>query len=124
MEAMEPLGQSRHGDFRCEQSALMYFYTLYLPNNSVGEIRREVPEALLVLHGTHGVSDQLFRAARQQGIVKINLNRTVRDEYTEFVAAQAGKLELTVLKMKAVDIYAESISKAMQGFLGSAGMAP
>ncbi|OAA57586.1 fructose-bisphosphate aldolase [Niveomyces insectorum RCEF 264] len=82
-----------------------------------------VPEVPLVLHGTHPVSDELFVESRKAGISKINLNRTVRDEYTKFVAENAGKLELTVLKMKAVEIYANSIARVMKGFLDSAGKA-
>ena len=80
-----------------------------------------IPIIPLVLHGTHEVSDQLFVDACRAGMTKINLNRTVRDEYTEFVAQNAGKLELTVLKMQAVDVYTRSISRVMEGFLGSAG---
>jgi fructose-bisphosphate aldolase, class II len=76
-----------------------------------------------VLHGTHGVSNELFHAARKQGMVKINLNRTVRDEYTNFVTENAGKLELTILKTKAVEVYAKSISRAMNEILESAGKA-
>lgn len=56
-------------------------------------------------------------------MVKINLNKTVRDEYTEFVAKNAGKLELTALKAQAVSVYARSIERAMKDILGSAGKA-
>ncbi|KAL2860805.1 class II fructose-bisphosphate aldolase [Aspergillus lucknowensis] len=66
-------------------------------------------EQPLVLHGTHPVSDQHFRKAIDCGVAKINVNRAVRDEYTKFVAENAGKLELTVLKVQAVDIYTKSI---------------
>lgn len=87
------------------------------------QVHQAVPGIPLVLHGTHQVSDQLFRDSRQAGITKINLNRTVRDEYTDFVAENAGKLELTVLKMKGVEVYTKSIIGVMEGFLGSAGKA-
>ncbi|KAL4904445.1 hypothetical protein BDW74DRAFT_179023 [Aspergillus multicolor] len=69
-----------------------------------------------VLHGTHPVSDELFLKAIECGIAKINVNRTVRDEYTAFVAANAGKLELTVLKVQGVAIYTESIKRVMDLF--------
>lgn len=75
------------------------------------------------MHGTHGVSDEQFRTARKHGMVKINLNRTVRDEYTDFIAENAGKLELTVLKMKGAEVYARSIERVMRDVLGSAGKA-
>lgn len=74
----------------------------------------------LALHGTHPVSDELFRMAIPLGVRKVNLNRTVRDEYTRFVAENAGSLELTVLSMKGVGIYAKSIERMMD-VLGSSG---
>lgn len=89
----------------------------------VGEVHSTIPRIPLVLHGTHGISLDLFHEARKQGMVKINLNRTVRDEYTDFVAANASKLELTVLKMQAVEVYARSISRAMDEILRSSGKA-
>lgn len=79
----------------------------------------EVP---LALHGTHPVSDELFRKAIDCGMRKVNLNRNVRDGYTAFVAEQAGKLELTVLKMQALDVYAKGIERMMD-VLGSSGKA-
>ena len=87
----------------------------------MAEIHQAIPNVPLVLHGTHKVSDELFHLARKHGMVKINLNKTVRDEYTEFVAKNAGKLELTSLKAQAVNVYARSIERAMKDILGSAG---
>ncbi|KAL4894018.1 ketose-bisphosphate aldolase [Aspergillus ambiguus] len=72
----------------------------------------------LALHGTHPVSDALFQKTIPLGVRKINLNRTVRDEYTEFVARNAGSLELTVLKTKGVEVYTRSIERMMD-VLGS-----
>lgn len=74
----------------------------------------------LALHGTHPVNDELFQKVIPFGVRKINLNRTVRDDYTEFVAQNAGSLELTVLKVQAVEVYAKSIERMMD-VLGSAG---
>lgn len=90
---------------------------------SLMDVHRAVPQTPLVLHGTHGVSDELFQEIMKYGVVKINLNRTVRDEYTHFIAQNAGKLELTTLKMRGVEIYARSIERAMTDFLKSAGKA-
>ncbi|CAH0051797.1 unnamed protein product [Clonostachys solani] len=87
------------------------------------DIHKAVPNVPLVLHGTHGVSDALFHTSRQHGMVKINLNKTVRDPYTDFIAEKAGELELTILKMKGVEIYQKSIERVMHEFLGSAGKA-
>ncbi|KAH8689585.1 fructose-bisphosphate aldolase [Talaromyces proteolyticus] len=72
----------------------------------------------LVLHGTHAVSDELFLKAVRCGVRKVNLNRTVRDEYTRFVAEKSGSLELTTLKTEAVEVYTRSIERMMD-VLGS-----
>ncbi|KAI1387022.1 aldolase [Hypoxylon trugodes] len=85
------------------------------------DVHRAIPQIPLVLHGTHEVSDELFRETRKYGMLKVNLNRTVRDEYTDFVAQNAGKLELTILKMRGVEVYAQSIERVMREVLGSAG---
>lgn len=86
------------------------------------QIEEAVPSTPLVLHGTHPVSDELFLKAIECGMSKVNVNRTVRDNYTAVVAEHAGKLELTVLKARAVEIYAESVERVMKLF-GSAGKA-
>ncbi|CAG8214379.1 unnamed protein product [Penicillium olsonii] len=74
----------------------------------------------LALHGTHPVSDELFHKTIPLGVRKINLNRTVRDDYTNFIAEKAGSLELTVLSMQGVDIYTKSVERMMK-ILGSSG---
>jgi fructose-bisphosphate aldolase class II len=51
---------------------------------------------------------------------KINLNRTVSDEYTRFIADKAATLELTVLQEEGVKIYTRSIERMME-VMGSAG---
>jgi fructose-bisphosphate aldolase class II len=76
----------------------------------------------IALHGTHPVSDTLFLKAIEAGVSKINLNRTVRDDYTKFVAENAGRLELTILKARGVDIYTKSVERIMDLF-GSSGKA-
>ena len=80
------------------------------------------PATPLVLHGTHPVSDQLFREAVSKGVVKVNLNRTVRDGYSTFVAENVGKIEFTRLTEQAVEVYAQDI-EGMMGVLGSVGRA-
>ncbi|KAI1107740.1 aldolase [Jackrogersella minutella] len=87
------------------------------------DVHRAIPQIPLVLHGTSGVSDELFREMRKYGILKINMNRTVRDEYTKYIAQNAGKLELTTLKMRGVEVYAKSIERVMRDVLESAGKA-
>jgi fructose-bisphosphate aldolase class II len=94
--------------------------TNYLTSSlaAIGElVSRSTP---LALHGTHPVSDDLFQRTIPLGVRKINLNRTVRDDYTEFVAENAGSLELTVLKVQGVEIYAKSVERMMD-VLGSSG---
>lgn len=75
-----------------------------------------------MLHGTTGVSDELFCEAVRRGVRKINLNRAVRDDYSRFVAANVGRLELTALKEQAVEVHAASIMRQMD-VLGSSGQA-
>lgn len=82
-------------------------------------VSSEVP---LVLHGTHPVSDELFKEAVKRGTAKVNLNRAVRDPYSKFVAEQAGRLELTRLKEEGVEIYAKGVERMMD-ILGSTGKA-
>ncbi|KAL4956081.1 ketose-bisphosphate aldolase [Aspergillus filifer] len=74
----------------------------------------------LALHVTHPVSDELFLRAVECGVRKVNMNRTVRDEYTRFVAENARTLELTALKEEGVKVYTRSIERMMR-VLGSAG---
>lgn len=85
-------------------------------------IHEAVPDVPLALHGTHPVIDELFQKAIACRMRKVNLNRNVRDEYTKFVAEEAGRLELTVLKERAVELYARDIGRAME-MLGSKGRA-
>lgn len=67
--------------------------------------------------------DWLFRKAIDTGARKININRNARDEYTKFVAENAGRLELTALKEQSVAIYQKSVESLMD-VLGSSGRAP
>ncbi|KIW09773.1 hypothetical protein PV08_11873 [Exophiala spinifera] len=84
-------------------------------------IRHAVTDAVpIALHGTHPVSDELFLKAIACGVSKINVNRTVRDEYTNFVAESYGKLELTTLKVQGAEIYTKSVERIMDLF-GSSG---
>ncbi|KXJ96069.1 fructose-bisphosphate aldolase [Microdochium bolleyi] len=86
------------------------------------DLNDTIPSTPLVLHGTTGVSDELFRETIRRGVHKINLNRTVRDDYSKFVAANAGRLELTALKEQAVEVHTTSIMRLMD-VLGSSGQA-
>ncbi|KAL4733193.1 fructose-bisphosphate aldolase [Aspergillus similis] len=61
----------------------------------------------LVLHGTHPVSDDLFR-------------KTIACGYTRFIADNAATLELTVLQEEGVKVYTRSIERMME-VMGSAG---
>ncbi|RAK80231.1 class II fructose-bisphosphate aldolase [Aspergillus fijiensis CBS 313.89] len=81
------------------------------------------PSVPLVIHGTHPVPDWLFREAIEAGARKVNINRNARDDYTKFVAENAGRLELTALKEQSVAIYQKSV-EALMDVLGSSGQAP
>ena len=57
------------------------------------------------------------------GMVKINQNRTVREKYMKFLQEHAGKMELTQLHEKGVQIYSAEIERFMVEVAGSAGKA-
>lgn len=126
-------GPSRHGNYHCELCTTRPYTTVYSAAtfqfhslltgviSRLMEVHQAIADIPLVLHGTHEVSDGLFRLTKKYGMVKINVNRTVLDEYTGFVAENAGKLELTILKMRAVDVYVQSITRFMTEVLNSAG---
>ncbi|ETN41599.1 uncharacterized protein HMPREF1541_03535 [Cyphellophora europaea CBS 101466] len=69
-------------------------------------VNSAVPDIALVLHRTHGVSDELFLEAAKRGVTMINLNQTVKKDYTDFTSRYAGTLELTELKAQGVAVYA------------------
>lgn len=64
----------------------------------------------------------MLRVGIENGMRKVNQNRTVRTRYMKFLAEESGKLELTVLQDKGVQIYSEEIERMME-VLGSAGRA-
>ena len=71
------------------------------------------PETPLVLHGTHPCSDEMLRVALANGVRKVNQNRTVRTRYMNFLAEEAGKMELTKAQEMGVQIYSEEIERMM-----------
>ncbi|KAF2704012.1 fructose/tagatose bisphosphate aldolase [Pleomassaria siparia CBS 279.74] len=80
------------------------------------------PQTPLVLHGTHPCSDDMFKTGIASGIRKVNLNRTVRNGYMNFLSEESGKLELTQLQERGVQIYSEEVERLMV-VLGSVGKA-
>ncbi|CAI6334904.1 unnamed protein product [Periconia digitata] len=80
------------------------------------------PSAPLVLHGTHEIPDELVLKAIKCGVRKVNLNKSVRQKYGQFMSDNAGKMELTKSKQTAVDLYAQEVGELMD-FLGSTGRA-
>lgn len=107
------IGKFDHG-WQFITQFLIQFLRLAAISKAVG------PGVPIVLHGTHPVSDELFHKAVECGVVKVNLNRNVRDDYTVFVNLNWSKNELTKLKEKAVEVYTTSIERAMD-MLGSSG---
>ncbi|KAF2109636.1 fructose-bisphosphate aldolase [Lophiotrema nucula] len=80
-------------------------------------------ETPLVLHGTHPLSDDMVRVGMKHGMVKINENRSVRNGYHDFLTANAGKIELTAMQEKGVEIYSQGIERFMIEVFRSAGKA-
>ncbi len=56
-------------------------------------------------------------------MIKINENRTVRKRYMKFLEEHAGKMELTDMHDRGVQIYSEEIERFMVEVAGSAGKA-
>ena len=72
----------------------------------------------MVLHGTHGVGIDLLKKAIACGVHKVNQIKTVRCNYGDFLADNAGKMELSKLHESAVEIYADEVAEMMD-VLGS-----
>ncbi|OCF31436.1 hypothetical protein I317_07707 [Kwoniella heveanensis CBS 569] len=76
----------------------------------------------LVLHGTHGVTDELFTESIHMGFSKININKSCRERHTEYLKEKAGRVELTVQIAEGIAVYKEEIEHYMDLF-GSSGKA-
>ncbi|KAF4508970.1 hypothetical protein G6O67_005286 [Ophiocordyceps sinensis] len=77
----------------------------------------------LVLHGTHPLADNMVRAARARGVIKINQNRNVRLGYHKYVEENCAKAELTELQTRGVEEYSKGIERMMVDVFDSAGAA-
>jgi len=77
----------------------------------------------LVLHGTHTVSDDMLRVAMQRGMIKINQNRSVREEYHKYIAENCRVVELTKLQSQGVEVYSGGVQRMMVEVFKSAGRA-
>ncbi|WVW80704.1 hypothetical protein I302_102690 [Kwoniella bestiolae CBS 10118] len=85
-------------------------------------IHKAIPDIPLVLHGTHPLSDEMVKLSMTMGMVKINQNRTVRENYMKFIGDNSSKLELTKLQEQGVEIYSREVERFM-GVAGSVGKA-
>lgn len=63
------------------------------------------------------------RVAMKHGMVKINQNRSVRNEYHQYLAANSSLTELTRLQEEGVEHYSRGIERFMVDVFGSAGKA-
>lgn len=56
-------------------------------------------------------------------MVKINQNRTIREEYHRFMSDNVSKMDLTRLQTHAVEEYSKGVERYMVEVFGSAGKA-
>lgn len=80
-------------------------------------------ETPMVLHGTHPLSDDMVRVGMARGMVKVNQNRSVRNEYHQFLAGNASSTELTSLQSRGVEEYSKGIERVMVEVFRSNGKA-
>lgn len=71
----------------------------------------------------HPLSDNMNRVAMKHGMVKINQNRSIRNEYHRYLAANSSLTELTRMQEEAVEQYSRGIERFMVEVFGSAGKA-
>ncbi|KAI9353210.1 aldolase [Zopfochytrium polystomum] len=77
----------------------------------------------LCLHGTDGLSDELFKECVKNGCTKINLNSWMRDPSIEYLAkAVQDGVPLPDAYDRASDVYA-AVAERLMTVLGSAGKA-
>ena len=63
------------------------------------------------------------RVAMKHGMVKINQNRSVRNEYHQYLAANSSVAELTRLQEEGVEHYSHGVERFMVDVFGSADKA-
>ncbi|OJD40231.1 tagatose-diphosphate aldolase [Diplodia corticola] len=76
----------------------------------------------IALHGTNGFEPELMKKCIAAGVSKINVNRLVLDDYSNHVAAQAGKIPQTVLMEEGTEKVV-SLTMEWMRHCGSAGKA-
>jgi hypothetical protein len=127
MEAIHPKVQSgiSTGELGCGMHAVSFLMLTSYGGWGVVFRCKSILEKLdgrarLVLHGTHGVKDDLFLECVKLGFTKINLNKSIRERYTEFLEEKAGRMELTKQIEQGIDVYSKEIERYMDLF-GSSG---
>lgn len=71
----------------------------------------------------HPLSDDMNRVAMKHGMVKINQNTSIRNEYHRYLAANGSLTELTRIQEEGVEHYSRDIERFMIEVFGSAGKA-
>jgi len=86
------------------------------------KIKKTCPDVYMVLHGTNSYADEDLRKCVRAGMVKMNVNKLIMDDYTDFVNEQTGKLGITALMEGGIAKYQASIAHCMD-VCGSTGKA-
>ncbi|KAH8771177.1 tagatose 1,6-diphosphate aldolase [Hyaloscypha sp. PMI_1271] len=76
----------------------------------------------IALHGTNGFRPELMKKCISEGVVKVNVNKLVLDDYSEHLKANAGKFPQTKLMEQGVELVTRQTMQWME-ICGSAGKA-
>ena len=102
-----------HGNYGARSIQLEY--------ERLDSINKEVgAEVRLVLHGTDGYDEAIFKKCIDHGITKVNVNKMVNRHYMDL--QKEGKLGLTALIEQGTDAMQKSVEHIID-MLGSAGKA-
>lgn len=94
---------------------------IVLEYDRLDAIRKAVgPEVRLVMHGTDGWDEQIFRRCIAHGATKVNVNKAVNQRYLDL--QREGKLGITGLMEKGTEVMQEVVEEMMD-WLGSSGKA-
>lgn len=80
------------------------------------------PAVRLVMHGTDGWDEAIFKRCIRHGATKVNVNKAVNARYLELRVQQEGKLGITGLMEKGTQVMQEVVEELMD-WLGSSGKA-
>ncbi|MCJ1303520.1 hypothetical protein MMC08_006330 [Hypocenomyce scalaris] len=86
-------------------------------------IDQRIPKSVqLVLHGTDGFTEDIYKRCMRHGITKININKVMNGELMKVEAAKAGKIPLSQVIEEGTNEMQKVVERMMDMF-GSSGKA-